>query len=452
MRRPIPSCDTIDQTVRDFVGGGGDRNGWVVVVRSSAVKVLTLTDLFPPSVGGMELHIIEVARQRRHEGIDVTVVTMTQDATSDAALEADGIKIYRIAGGFSRAKALWRDPKRTFHPPFPDPVVSRQLRRILEIEQPDAVHAHNWMIYSYLAIKRPSDPPVLWMQHDYSLACPKKSASFFKTNLTCDGPGVMKCVACSSRHYGTAKGVVIPLGLQASNRLLMRRVDRFVANSTAVRDFMRFSGVSGQNVAIVPGFVASDLEERGLARPRPTYLPTEDGYLLYVGSTGAHKGVLDLLEAYTHLRSPAPTLVVLGVRRFDSPTMWPSNVVVVDSVPYDDVLSAMAHCSFVVVPSRWPEPFGRIVLEAASFGKTVVATKVGGLSDLVGADGLVVAPNDPSALANAMQQLIDSPETARELGARARTKVPQYSVQAMTEKLNSEITDMIRVHRGESTP
>jgi len=75
----------------------------------------------------------------------------------------------------------------------------------------------------------------------------------------------------------------------------------------------------------------------------------------------------------------------------------------------------------VVVPSVWPEPLSRVLMEAMRFGRAVVATRVGGSPELVedGVTGLLVAPRDPAALARAVAARLRDPERRARLGAAA---------------------------------
>jgi len=90
-----------------------------------------------------------------------------------------------------------------------------------------------------------------------------------------------------------------------------------------------------------------------------------------------------------------------------------------------DVPRLMAACDVVCHTSRVPEPFGLVVLEAMVLGRPVVATEGGGPSEIIAsdADGILVPPEDPGALARAMIALIDDPERRRTLGARGRELV-----------------------------
>lgn len=65
-------------------------------------------------------------------------------------------------------------------------------------------------------------------------------------------------------------------------------------------------------------------------------------------------------------------------------------------------MDLMSRAACVVVPSLWPEPFGLVALEAQRLGTPVVASRVGGLAELVddGKTGILVPPGDVQALVN----------------------------------------------------
>jgi glycogen synthase len=80
--------------------------------------------------------------------------------------------------------------------------------------------------------------------------------------------------------------------------------------------------------------------------------------------------------------------------------------------------------SIVVMPSRWEEPFGLAALEAAQMARPIVATRRGGLPEIVidGETGLLVEADDCDGLANAIASLLERPEVARRMGETARER------------------------------
>ena len=92
-----------------------------------------------------------------------------------------------------------------------------------------------------------------------------------------------------------------------------------------------------------------------------------------------------------------------------------------------DVPTDYAHADLFVLPSRM-ENFPLVLLEAMASGLPVVATAVGGVPELVvsGETGLLVPPNDPQALAEAINSLLDDPKTMRAMGAKGREMVREH--------------------------
>jgi glycosyltransferase involved in cell wall biosynthesis len=85
----------------------------------------------------------------------------------------------------------------------------------------------------------------------------------------------------------------------------------------------------------------------------------------------------------------------------------------------------LGEASVVAMPSRWPEPFGLVGIEALSCGRPVVASATGGILDWLqdGVNGLSVRPGDPHDLARALEQLLSDPERQRTMGAAGRNMV-----------------------------
>jgi glycosyltransferase involved in cell wall biosynthesis len=92
-----------------------------------------------------------------------------------------------------------------------------------------------------------------------------------------------------------------------------------------------------------------------------------------------------------------------------------------------DVPRLMASLDILAMPSLW-EGLPMTLLEAMALGKAVVATRVGGIPDVIvdGESGLLVAPGDPKALASALKTLITDPRLREALGQRARTLLRQH--------------------------
>jgi len=102
----------------------------------------------------------------------------------------------------------------------------------------------------------------------------------------------------------------------------------------------------------------------------------------------------------------------------------------------EDIPSVIAGMDLVVLPSI-NEGMGRVLVMAMALGKPIVATRVGGVAELLGDGeaGLLVPARDPIALAEAISTLLHDPARARNLGEAGRRRAPRYSAEAMLDAL-----------------
>lgn len=405
-----------------------------------AMRILMLTDLYPPIIGGTELHVQNLSRALARRGHEVSVVTLWHDGLAHEET-SDGVRVLRLAGSAQRLSGLFDDAARRYAPPFPDPEVLFALRGILASDRPEIVHAHNWLVHSFVPLKRRGGPRLVMTLHDYGLVCAKRSLMF--RDATCSGPGFEKCLRCAGAHYGLAKGIPITLSNFALSGPLRSAVDLFIPVSRAVA---AGSGLmsSDSRCEVVPNFVPDDVADEPL-RPGVELppLPAEP-FILYVGALTHHKGLDTLLAAYARLSLRLP-LVLIGTERPDTPASFPAGVTVIPSMPHDGVMEAFRRCSVAVVPSRFPDPCPTTAMEAMAAGTALVASRIGGLVDIVadGETGILVSHDDPAALASALERLIGDPELAERMGTAGRSRVRAFSASAVIPRIESLYEDLL---------
>jgi len=110
----------------------------------------------------------------------------------------------------------------------------------------------------------------------------------------------------------------------------------------------------------------------------------------------------------------------------------------------DDIGEIMSVFDMLVLPSL-NEGMGRVLVEAMAAGKPVVASRVGGIPDLVrhGETGYLVPPADEKALADGIKKLLDDPGKAWEMGQNGKKHCQQFSLEAMIEKLDDLYSGLI---------
>jgi glycosyltransferase involved in cell wall biosynthesis len=112
---------------------------------------------------------------------------------------------------------------------------------------------------------------------------------------------------------------------------------------------------------------------------------------------------------------------------------------------HPEVLTAMARAAIVVVPSRWPEPFGLVALEALASGAALVCSPRGGLREVAGDAAVYADPDDPTAIAAAIRMLgRDEPQRAA-LAEAGRQRAQQFDVPLIAAQLAALRQDILAV-------
>jgi glycosyltransferase involved in cell wall biosynthesis len=388
---------------------------------------MMLAQSISPIVGGEERVVEDLSRELVARGHDVSIATLQQpgDSTPD---ELAGARVHSLRSTSYRITRTNQDTERRHAPPAPDPETVLDLRRVLRRERPQIVHAHNWIVHSYLPLVRQAQSALVLSLHDYGLVCATKRLR--RKDEVCSGPAPVKCQLCASEHYGPAKGLVAAFGTRSCESRLRRNVDVFLPVSSTVEELCR---IRGEEVSrVIPNFIG-ELPAPMPGDPRLAQLPDEP-FVLFFGDATVDKGAWHLAETYRKLKDPPP-LVLVGRCYIDElrdrPGVYPTG-----AWPHRLAIEALRRSLFTVAPSLWPEPFGLVALEAAAAGKPIVASDIGGLRDIVadGETGLLVPPDDRPALGAAMQRLSEDAELRQRLGAAAKERAATFSPEAIVPR------------------
>ncbi len=116
-----------------------------------------------------------------------------------------------------------------------------------------------------------------------------------------------------------------------------------------------------------------------------------------------------------------------------------------------DIPRVLSQLDALVLPTVTQEAFGRVLIEAAASGVAIIATRVGGIVDIIedGVDGILVEPKNPMDLASAIIRVLREPALAQRLITSARKKVEEkFSLQQMTAKtikIYEEVQEILNI-------
>jgi glycosyltransferase involved in cell wall biosynthesis len=398
---------------------------------AGSMRILMLAQSYAPIVGGVERIVEDLSGELSRRGHEVSVATLRQPG-AERREPGGPVPVHPLRSTVHRLPAIKLDEERRHAAPVPDPETVLDLRRLLRKLQPDVVHAHNWLVNSYLPLDRgPGGPALALSMHDYGLVCATKR--FLNRGADCTGPRTGKCVRCAGDYYGWVKGAGVALATRLAEPRVRRHVDVFLPVSTAVRD--RCGVGEGELHRVIPNFIA-DLPPSPGEDHRLDALPAEP-FVLYFGDVTVDKGGGQLVEAYKTLEDPPP-LVLIGRCYLPEVERVPG-VRALGPLPHELAIEALRRSLFTIVPSLLPETFGLVALETAAAGKPIVASAIGGLTDVVhdGETGLLVPPGNREALAAAIGKLTGDPQLRVRMGEAAARRAAEFSPDAVVPQFEA---------------
>ncbi|MGA2520240.1 MAG: glycosyltransferase family 4 protein [Acidimicrobiales bacterium] len=397
------------------------------------MRILMLTQFYPPVLGGQERHVRDLAAALAARGHDVSVATVATDGHAHSAPDG-AVTVHYLRTTAQRAPGLHSETERPHVMPVPDPELRAGLGRLLGATRYDVAHAHDWTVNSLIGPARRTRTPVLLTQHDYSHVCATKR--LMRAGAVCPGPAPARCIRCAAAHYGPLVGPGVAVANFAGRLARRRAVDAFipVSPSVAERTGLRIGDRGGAVVEVIANFVPDHI----LVDPDTLHGAGRDGPILFVGDVTADKGADVLLTAYRQLTGPPP-LVLAGRVLPDTPRQLPPGAELLGPTDPAVVLGLMRGARLVVVPSIVLDCCPTVVLEAMAAGRPVVGSSSGGIPSLVedGVSGRVVPPGDPGALAVAMAAVLADPAAADTMGRNGLERVRAYTASAVSAHVES---------------
>jgi len=238
-------------------------------------------------------------------------------------------------------------------------------------------------------------------------------------------------------------------------RLTAAMVDRMVALTEGERrDYGAFSVANPNKMVTIHSGVKIDqfMKAKGNGQEKKGSLGLNTNVLV-VGTIGwllPIKGPMYLLKAMAEVWQSHPDIQLVYVGKGDLERELKGEVYrtgVSDKVRFlgwrDDIPEILQILDIFVLPSL-NEGMGRVLVEAMASGKPIVASKVGGIPDLVkhGHNGFLVAPGDANGLSLAIKKLIEDEQLRLEMGARGRTMARDYGVEEMIKKIDDLYTSL----------
>jgi len=303
------------------------------------------------------------------------------------------------------------------------------LARWLDARSVDVVHFHNiWPLLTPAALHAAKDRArVLMTIHNYRFVCPGGTLLWGdRIHDTCITGSSLACAIHNPRRsWPESIAYGVALEIQRRMSMLDRWTDVLVTPSAFAASVIRRSGIARGRIEVVP---------YGIPMRGPTRRQGRD-FALYVGRLSREKGLETLLEAATRSNIP---LVVAGEGPLTAICASVDGVKCIGRQTQSALAELRARAAYAVVPSEWFDVLPFAAIEALAAGLPVIATRIGGLPEIIddGETGVLVEPRSPRALADAMRDLLQDAERLEAMGKRARkTAERRFSIDRQAERL-----------------
>jgi alpha-maltose-1-phosphate synthase len=380
---------------------------------SELLKVALLTREYPPEVyGGAGVHVTYLARELAGL-VDLTVHCQGKDRP-----DAVAHRPWDLLSGTNQALQT----------------VSTDLAMTAGAEGADLVHSHTWYanLGGHLASLLYGIPHVVTM-HSLEPLRPWKAEQL--------GGGYAISSWCE-RVSATAAAAVIAVSDGMRADIMAAYPDIEQSKVRVIRN-----GIDTSEYSPDP---RTDVVERyGIDPARP--------YVIFVGRITRQKGVPVLLRAAAELDPSAQLVLCAG--QADTPELLDEVTQLVDGLkatrsgviwipemlPKQDVIQLLTHAAVFACPSLY-EPLGIVNLEAMACSTAVVGSRVGGIPEVVadGVTGLLVSPDDPAALAMALNTVLTQPSLATSMGQAGRDRaVSEFGWRAVAEQTAALYSELV---------
>lgn len=266
--------------------------------------------------------------------------------------------------------------------------------------------------------------PVTRFVHDHATYCPGNSKYFFNSKKICPIATSGLCLLYAYREKCMTRRLPLAISRvrQRQNWLAaLKTLPLVFCNSRFVKERLVQNGLGGSKIVVNNLFPGHG----GAGGTHNEVSPANaEKVILFVGRLFKEKGVDLLIKAVSKIKVPVRLKIVGEGWEKNRLECLARDLSIGDRVNFlgfkggRELVELYASCDIFAMPSVWPEPFGMVGLEAAQFGKPVIAFNVGGISDWLidGVNGILLPQADVGLLAESLSKLLGNSQLCQKLG------------------------------------
>lgn len=337
-------------------------------------KILHVSMLYPPHViGGAEKSLQLLAETQFSNGYEVAVACTTPGEFIHE--NVNGIEVYRMPHETSFWAEDWpqhnainrfvRKVKMNFNYKLEE-----HLLHVINEFNPDLVHTHSLTDVStrvWCAVKQ-KNIPLIHTLRDYDLLC--TNSAMFRDGVACEKQDLKcKIMSCVKFKHHLLVDAVTAVGTEVLNKHIVNGLFHHIPNS---RRKVIWNPIKRNNIKI-DNLISFNKN-----------VPIRFGYL---GRISPEKGVDSLLKAARIIKNMEFEILIAGKITDESLRLSKeAEDLPVKFVGFVNPIDFLAEIDVLVVPSLWPEPFGRTVVESYEMGVPVLGSRAGAIPELIGVD------------------------------------------------------------------
>lgn len=325
--------------------------------------------------------------------------------------------------------------------------IARRIKRFVSEHELDIAHVHNvFPMLSpavYVALKRHSIPVVQTM-HNYRLLCPNGLLYVHgKVCEACQQTGYWAAVQNRCMHGSLATSALYAAAVAWGwhNGTFDSCIDRYIALNDFALGKLMAVGIPKNKIRICGNFVRNFAEAPAVKRP----------YALYIGRLSSEKGLFTLLAAARSVPELPIKIAGTGPLEVDLRQAIGEHrmhhIELLGHVTGEAKQRLITQALCTLIPSEWNENFPLAVVESLSLGTPVVASRIGGLPELIdhGHTGLLFPQGDTDSLTECLRRISRETSDTMKMATNALTTArDRFSPQRHLEQLLGIYSDAIR--------
>lgn len=405
-------------------------------------KMITVSSFYPPQViGGAEIIAHRQMKTLLEDGL-AKMAVLSLDVRGRHTPETvtcetwEGIPVVRVCFPIERI-----DQRGVcfFHP-----LVNEVFREMCGIVQPEVVHGHHiaGLSLGIVDIAREYGAKIVFTLHDNWGFCYKNTTLDNEGKLC---PNAVDCENC--KEVFDLDEYTIPMGSRKSYfRRQMEKTTAFVSPSRYLADAYLRAGFDPRKMHVIWNGI--DAEKYAEVKTEPA----ERIRITYAGIFKPHKGVEYLIRALAMLKDEPAELHLVG--KGDGEPKYhelieelglKDRIVFHGQVDNEEMTGIYRETDIYCLPSVWPENQPVTITEAMACGIPVIASRIGGVPELVedGVTGYLTEPRNAEDLAEKIRMMIADRERMREMGETGRQRMRDNDFHRQAKKL-AELYDSVR--------